>query len=183
MYFAPKEIKLKDGRTALLRSPVPSDAAEMLRYLEITAQETPFLLRSPGENTMTLEQETTWLESGLTDKSKFVILCFVDGRLAGNCQIVRKTKLKNRHRATIGIAIVKDFWNLGIGTAMFKEMTAIAESWGILQMELEVFEGNDRAIALYRKMGFETVSHVPNAARMPDGTFLKEYLMIKALQK
>ena len=181
MYFAPKEIKLKDGRTALLRSPLPSDAAAALEYLKVTASETPYLLRTPEECTLTVAEEEQYLSHIPANPNYAMILCYVDGRLAGNCQIVRKTKLKNRHRATIGIAIVKDFWNLGIGTAMFKEMTAIAENWGILQMELEVFEGNDRAIALYRKMGFETVSHVPNAARMPDGTFLKEYLMIKPI--
>ena len=61
-------------------------------------------------------------------------------------------------------------------------MIAVAESWDILQIELEVFEGNDRAIALYRKMGFEIVSHVPNAIRMSDGSFLKEYLMIRPMR-
>lgn len=47
MYFEPKEIILKDSRSAVLRGPWPEEAAEMLRYLDDTAAETPFLLRSP----------------------------------------------------------------------------------------------------------------------------------------
>ncbi len=43
MIFKEKEIKLKDGGTALLRSPAVSDAEEMLQYLIKAAGETPFL--------------------------------------------------------------------------------------------------------------------------------------------
>ena len=183
MHYAPKEIRLKDGRTALLRGPLPSDAPAALEYMKITAGETPFLLRTPEEITLTVAEEEKFLSRFPSDPGAAMILCFVDGVLAGNCQIIRKTKLKNNHRATVAIALLKDFWNLGIGTAMFEEMIAIAESWGILQLELEVVEGNTRAMGLYRKMGFETVSHVPNAMRMGDGSFAREFLMVRDLKK
>lgn len=181
MYFPEKEIQLKDGRTALLRSPVPEDAEVMLEYLRQTAAETHFLLREPEDVTMTVAQEEAFLRNGLESDSQYLILCYVDGKLAGNCQIVRGAKRKNCHRGSIGIALVKEFWGLGIGTAMFREMIAIAKSWSLLQLELEVVEGNDRAMSLYRKMGFETVGFTPNALLMPDGSYAKEFLMIKPL--
>lgn len=182
MYFTPKEIQLKDGRTALLRAPLPSDAEAALEFMKITAEETPFLLRSPEECTLTLDDEIKFLARFPADPNAAMILCFVDGVLAGNCQVVRKNKVKNRHRASIGIALKQQFWGLGIGTALFEEMIAIAEGWGLMQLELEVIEGNDRAMGLYRKMGFETVSFVPNAIRMPDGSYAKEYLMIRPVR-
>ncbi len=182
MYFAPKKITLKDSRTALLRSPLPTDAAAALEYMKITAAETPYLLRTPEEIKLTVADEEKFLSRFPENPNSTMILCFVDGVLAGNCQIDRKTKLKNRHRGTVAIALKQEFWNLGIGTALFEEMIAIAESWGLIQLELEVIEGNDRAIALYRKMGFEIVSHVPNAIHMPDGSFVKEYLMIRSVR-
>lgn len=128
-----------------------------------------------------MEQEREYLQSGLESSHKFVIVCMVNGVLAGNCQIERRTKLKNKHRASIGIALRKNYWGLGIGSAMFAEMTAIARDWGLMQLELEVIEGNERAMALYRKMGFATTGFVPNAIQMPDGTFRKEFLMVKTL--
>lgn len=182
MVFPEKEIRLKDGRTAILRSPLPSDAEAALEFMKQTAGETPYLLRTPEECTLTLADEEKYLARFPVDPNAAMILCFVDGVLAGNCQIVRKNKIKNRHRATIGIALKQEFWGLGIGTALFREMIAIAEGLGLLQIELEVFEGNARAMALYRKMGFETVSHVPNAIRMPDGSFVKEYFMIRPVR-
>lgn len=182
MYLGPKEITLRDGRTALLRSPLPSDAEAALEYMKITAAETPYLLRTPEEVTLTIPDEEKYLCRVAEDPHTASIFCFVDGVLAGNCSISRRTKQKNKHRASIGIALKGEFWNLGIGTALFEEMIAIAEGWGLLQLELEVFEGNDRAMALYRKMGFEVVSHVPNAIQTPDGTFVKEFLMIRPMR-
>ena len=111
-----------------------------------------------------------------------MIVCLVDGKVAGNCQIVWKTGIKTRHRAQVAIALLKEFWNLGIGTAMFTEMIDIARSNpDIIQMELEFIEGNTRARALYEKMGFRITGVKPNAIRLKDGTLLNEYQMVRKM--
>ena len=181
MLYKEKEIKLKNGKTAILKSAAPDMAAEMLRYLKVTSGETPFLLRTPEECTMTLEEEQAFLQSMLDSENDVMLLCIVGGEIAGSCQLTRKTRRKNRHRGSIGIGLYQKYWGLGIGTAMLEAMTAIAAGWGLMQLELEVIEGNARAMALYRKMGFETVAAIPNAIRLEDGTMLKEYLMVKPL--
>lgn len=181
MFYPEKSITLKEGRTVLFRSPVAQDAEEMLRYLKTTAGETPYLLRTPEECTMTLQEEQDFLESAVRAEYDVMIICTVDGKLAGNCRIIRKNKTKNRHRGTVMIALLKDFWNLGIGTAMFEEMITLAKQWGLMQLELEVIEGNTRAMALYHKMGFEITGATPDAIRLADGTMLKEFVMVKKL--
>ena len=181
MFFPAKEITLKDGRAALFRSPSPDDGAAMLEYLKTTSSQTPFLLRSPDEYDLTIEAEQRFLQNMLDSETNIMIVCTVDGKIAGNCQISRKSRQKNRHRGTIGIALVQEFWGLGIGTAMFEELISVAKTWGLSQVELEVFEGNHRAIALYEKMGFETVAAIPNTIRLEDGTMLKEFTMVKVL--
>lgn len=181
MYFDPKTVTLKNGKTAILRSPRPEDAAELLDYMRTTAGETNFLLRTPEECAMTEEQERKFLQGILEAEDMVMIVCEVDGQIAGNCQLTRKARLRNRHRATTAIALLQKFWGLGIGTAMFWEMIAIGEKWGLLQLELEFVEGNHRAQALYEKMGFRTVAAKPDAIRLADGTLLKEFYMIRKL--
>jgi RimJ/RimL family protein N-acetyltransferase len=110
-----------------------------------------------------------------------MIVCEVDGRIAGNCSIIFNSRIKTRHRASVGIALLKDFWGLGIGTLMFEDMILLAKQRGVMQIELEVVEGNERAMALYRKMGFEIAAEKPNAICLKDGTLLKEFIMIKML--
>lgn len=66
---------------------------------------------------------------------------------------------------------------------MFLEMIRIAEQFGgILQMELEFVEGNDRARHLYEKMGFRIAGVRPNAIRLKNGTLLNEYIMIREMK-
>lgn len=181
MKFEPKEIILKDGRKALLRSPTVDDAQDLLNYLKQTAGETPFLLRTPEECNLSVEEEVRFIENMRNSEFSLMILCTIDGKIARNCQLSRKTKIRNRHRGSIGIALIREFWNLGIGTAMFRELIALGKQWDLSQLELEVIEGNHRAIALYKKMGFEAVAAHPDAIRLEDGTMLKEFLMVKAL--
>ena len=181
MYYPQKKITLKDGRTALLTGPAPEMAEEMVAYMKTTAGETPFLLRTPAECNYTVQGEAAYLQGLLESEYSVMIVCFVDGVLAGNCQITRKGHLKNRHRGTVAIALLQKYWGLGIGTAMFEEMLDIAHGWGLSQVELEVIEGNHRAMALYEKMGFATVAAIPDAIRLEDGTSLTEFTMVKIM--
>lgn len=182
MHFEPKEVTLQNGKTAIFRSPNREDAAEMLDYLKTTAGETHFLLRTPEECTTTVEQEADFLQGVIDSANTVMIVCEVDGKIAGNCQVAFKNRVRSCHRGSIGIALLQEFWGLGIGTLMLKELISIAcARGGIMQLELEVIEGNERAMGLYRKMGFRVVGEKPNAIRLEDGTLLKEYHMIKML--
>ena len=188
MFFEPKTITLKDGRSAILRSPEPDDAEEMLEYLRMTSSETDFLLRSAGEElTMTLDGERAYLERAADSPDTLMICCFVgddeESRvIAGNCALNFNSRRKTAHRASIGIALKKAFWGLGIGTALMRELDLAARKRGVSQLELEFIEGNTRARALYEKSGFRIAGVHPNAFRMADGSLAGEYLMIKELK-
>ena len=64
---------------------------------------------------------------------------------------------------------------------MFEEMIDKARQEKLEQLELEVIEGNQRAIGLYHKMGFVCTGEKPNAIRLEDGSSLKELMMVKVL--
>ena len=181
MYFEPKTITLKDGRSCLLRSPQLEDVEEMLAYLHQTAAETHFLLREPEDVTDTNESERLFIQQILDSKSQLMIVAWVDGKLAGNCGLKINIYTKVRHRCEIGIGLLKEFWGLGIGSALFDEMFAAARAHGCTQMELKVIEGNQRGLALYQNKGFQTTGSIPNAIRLQDGTYLQEYIMVKTL--
>lgn len=181
MIFEEKHIPLKDGRTALLRTPCVEDAANLLHFIRQASGETEFLARSPEDWTITTEQEEAWVTRLRSDPNTLEITCFVDGVIAGNCELRFFTGAKTAHRAAVAISILKEYWGLGIGSAMFVEMIAAAKAHGTEILELEFIEGNDRAQRLYEKFGFRILSHRPNVYRWKDGTYHGEFYMQKAL--
>ena len=181
MIYEPKKVVLKDGTEATLRSPRPEDAQSMLDYLKATAGETEFVIRYPEECTMTLEQEERFIRSIVDSESDLMILCEIDGRIAGNCQLKFGTRIKTRHSGRVAIALYREYWGRGIGTILFNEMIKLAKQRGLMQLELEFIEGNDRGRALYEKMGFSVAAVRPDAYMLKDGSLRKEYIMMKKL--
>lgn len=88
MLFEKKEITLKNGKKAILRAPRREDGAEMCEYLRTMSSETEFVIRYPEECTETAESEGEFLEKLNSSELKMMIVCEVDGKIAGNCQIM-----------------------------------------------------------------------------------------------
>ena len=67
---------------------------------------------------------------------------------------------------------------------LFQELIRIAEeNPNLIQLELDFIEGNNRARALYEKMGFRVTGVKPDAIRLKDGTLLNEYSMIREIRR
>lgn len=182
MIFEEKTITLKDGRTAVLKSPCVEDAEKLLNYIKKSCGETDFLLRYPEEYS-DIEQEEAWINNLRSSENKLGITCYVDGEVAGNCDISFRGSIKTSHRAVVGIAVLKEYWNLGIGTAMFTQLICAAQKRGTEIMELEFIQGNDRARHLYEKFGFRVVAETPNALKFKDGTYRNLLYMQKYLRE
>ena len=114
MVFAEKTIFLKDGRRAVLRSPLSSDTEQLVKYMKQSAGETEFLLRYPEECLETVEEEATFVERTASSDDRLMIVCFVDGKIAGNCMISFNNRIKTRHRAELASAILREYWRLCI---------------------------------------------------------------------
>ena len=181
MIVQEQKFTLKDGRTAILRNPRDEDIPGILDYLYVSSGETDFLLRYPEENARyTPEGEKKLFDEINASETGAMLVCLVDGKIAGNCQVTWNRRIKTGHRASLAIALLKAYWGQGIGTRMFEEMIRIAEADPqILQLELEFIEGNSRARALYEKMGFRITGVHPDAIRLKDGTLLNEYSMVR----
>ena len=83
-----------------------------------------------------------------------------------------------RHRASLGIAVVQEYWNTGLGTVLINGAIDLARKAGYEQLELGVFSDNSSAIHLYQKLGFREVGRMPNAFKLPDGSYSDEIMMV-----
>jgi RimJ/RimL family protein N-acetyltransferase len=75
------------------------------------------------------------------------------------------------HGGVLGMGIVEEHRGKGIGEALIRAALAQARQRGMTRVELTVRADNERAIALYRKIGFADEGVKRKAIRV-DGRYL-----------
>ena len=161
MRFSQK-ILLKNGKEALLRNGDSADGLPVFETFNATHAETDYLLSYPDENSFDPEQEAKFLEEKTNSPDEIEIIAVVDGKVVGTAGIEavgRKHKL--RHRAELGIGILKEYWGLGLGKALTKACIQCAKEAGYTQVELNVVAENEAAISLYQSLGFTEFGRNP----------------------
>ncbi len=155
-------VQLKNGTEALLRNGDFSDGAAVYENFNLTHEETDYLLSYSDENSYDAEQEAHFLQQKAESANEIEIIAIIDGKVAGTAGIEAVgNKYKVKHRAELGISILKEFWGLGLGKALMKACIQCAEEAGYKQLELNVVAENERAVSLYRSMGFEEFGRNP----------------------
>ena len=102
-----------------------------------------------------------------------------DGSVVGNVGIFPiGERFKVRHRASLGIAVVQEYWNTGLGTVLINGAIDLARKAGYEQLELGVFSDNSSALHLYQKLGILEVGSMPKAFKLPDGSYSDEIMMV-----
>ena len=157
-----QKIILNNGKEALLRNGDFSDGSAVYEVFNQTHAETDYLLSYSDENSLDPEQEAKFLAEKTESPNGVEILALVDGKVVGLAGIepVGK-KYKVRHRADFGISVLKDYWGLGLGKALTKACIQCAKDAGYEQLELNAVAENERALALYRDMGFTEYGRNP----------------------
>ena len=157
-----QKIVLKNGREALIRNANASDGAAVYEVFNLTHAETDYLLSYPDENSLDPEQEARFLEEKAESINETELIAIIDGKVAGTAGIgaVGK-KYKVRHRAEFGISVLKEYWGLGLGRALTVACIQCAKDAGYDQLELTAVADNERALSLYRSVGFEEFGRNP----------------------
>lgn len=177
-----KKVKLKDNRTCLIRSADEKDALVMLNMYIDVHKETDFLLAYGDECTLTEEAEAGFLKMMSESNRDVQLLAFVDGEPAGCAGLTALgNRIKIRHRAELGISMIKKYWNLGIGSQMMKAIIECAVKAGYEQLELEVVSDNITAIGMYKKFGFKEYGRNPKGFKKKTGEYQELISMRKVL--
>ena len=90
---------------------------------------------------------------------------------------------RRAHCLGIGMAVPAPWQGKGVGTALMGALCGLADGWlNVIRLELTVFTDNERAIALYRKFGFE-IEGTHRAYALRAGRFVDTYAMSRIRPK
>ncbi|MBO9620429.1 MAG: GNAT family N-acetyltransferase [Niabella sp.] len=182
MKIEPVTVTLKNNITVTLRAAVKSDAEALLeagwRYLE----ESPYLITTINEFNWTQQQEQAWIRSLNEKENGLLLVAVYNTKIIGSLDLRGELRSKVYQNATLGIALRKQWQQIGLGTALLQTAINWAQQKGILKnIWLNVHATNERAIALYKKMGFKEAGLQPNYIKEADGSFTDNKLMGLAL--
>lgn len=153
-----KQLKLKSGKPFTVAEACPGDAEEILHYLNAVGGESDNLLFGKDDFQMPLERERGFIESVAKDEKSLMLLGRADGMIVSVSSLSGfSARERIAHRAEIAVSVRKEYWNLGIGTAVMRELMDYARSHGIEVLQLTVRADNFAAVHVYEKLGFEKV--------------------------
>lgn len=166
----------------VLRTPGSADAETMIAFMKQIYGETNCLSGTPEEFDVSIEQELEFLRRHERSETDCMIAAWIDGRLVGTVRLAAVSgNYRHRHRAKLGISVLKEFWGRGVGSMLMDAALTTAASAGYQQVELEVCADNERGLRLYRKFDFEEYGRCPRAMRRGHGEYMDEILMARRL--
>jgi RimJ/RimL family protein N-acetyltransferase len=115
------------------------------------------------------------LKKDLSEGKTKHIVAELNGDAAGTVGVWPGTG-RDRHIAWLGIHVRRRHWGKGVGTGLMKEAIKLAKEFGCRRLMLGTIEGNERAIGLYKKFGFQTEACECEEVYI-DGSWRKSYIM------
>ena len=168
---------LKNGNELLIRKAEKKDAQKILYYLNVVGGESDNLLFGADGFTMSVEQEEQYIEQMNNSQTSTLIIGLIDSKIVSTGSISSPSIERISHQCDIAISVLKEFWDIGIGTCMMNEIINFVKHSKKLEIvHLGVKADNIRAIALYKKMGFQEIGLYPRFFKI-NGKYYDEILM------
>ena len=134
------------------------------------------MLWEPEEFVSTTADEASFIERLASRKNCLLLIAFAQARAIGFLAALGGERNRTRHSALLALGVLREWWSQGVGSQMLAQAVAWAPSAGVTRLELMVHTSNERAVALYRRHGFEVEGIRRNSLRV-DGSYVDEYLM------
>jgi putative acetyltransferase len=116
------------------------------------------------------------------DDTQITLVASVAGEVVGNLGLTRFTRPRRAHVGEIGMGVRDDWQGKGVVSALMQAALDLADNWlGIRRLELNVHADNERAIALYRKFGFE-VEGTHRAFSIRNGVYVDSLSMARLIE-
>ncbi len=154
--FKPIEVKLKNDKLVTIRSAELSDAKEFLKAIETYIPQSEFIPKLKKEINRTVRQQEEWIDSFIASKNSLLLVAEHGNDIIGNLDLTGNKRKIMEHTAMLGMGMLKEWRNMGLGTELISTAVEWAKNNPILELIwLEVYTDNMLGLGLYEKMGFQ----------------------------
>lgn len=144
------------GMSIIIEKASCTDAEAILEYLKQAGSQTDNLTFGAEGMPFTVEEEAAYLKQLENSRDGVQFVAKQDGRIIGDASLTRLPR-RMKHRGDFGIAVLKEYWNRGIGSRLLGEIIRFAKENGFEVIDLQVRSDNSPAIHLYEKFGFQKI--------------------------
>ena len=150
-----EKVVLKNGQDCIIRNAVYEDGPAMSELFVVTHSESDYLRSYPDEHKFDAKGESEYLRKVAESDNEVMLLAVINDKIVATASVTAVgNKYKVRHRAEFGVDVVKAYWGLGIGKKIMNACVQCAKNAGYKQLELEVVADNERAVNMYKNIGF-----------------------------
>lgn len=156
----------------------PEEAGDFVSLTNQLEKESDFLLYEAGERGMSIKKARSLIEAIGKQENSVLFAAKDDGKLIGHVMCIGGSAKRNRHSAKVVTGVLARYQGMGWASHLFKKIDGWAIDHQIHRLELTVMVHNERAIKLYKKIGFE-VEGTKKHSLLVNGKWVDEYLMAK----
>lgn len=169
----------KNGKLIEIRIALPKDADQMFKGFQMVVEEGLWL------PTLSVNADVSdwvnWISKTLRTRETLLIAT-VGGKYAGHLSLQPEEWNASQHVAKLGIIILKEYRNIGIGRALMLCAEEVAVDQDYEKIILSTFKDNVAALALYKSLGYRVVGQRTRQFKMPNG-YIDELLLEKLVSK
>ena len=178
MIFNSKRVQLKNGTQVTIRVAHTNDAERLRNTISTYIKNSPYIPKFPEEITWTVRDTQDWIKEFEADNALLLVAEY-DHQIIGNIDVTGHHRKAMAHSAVIGMGMVQEWRNTGLGTILMKCVLDWAKANAALELLwLQVYTVNKPAIHLYSKMGFKESGIVKNYFKQ-DGCYYDNMTMVK----
>ena len=153
--FKRQILTLKNQKTVTIRQAEIDDAEKLLHCIKTYIPQSEYIPKLEQEIKLTIEQEKEWIYYFLTNENSLLLIAEFNNEIVGNIDLTGNRRKIMEHTAVIGMGMLKEWRNTGLGTALLKLAIEWAKENSILELLwLQVYTDNELGLGLYRKSGF-----------------------------
>lgn len=166
-----EKVKLKDGRTVLIRKFQMNDKEKLIEmYASLSHEAVRWGM--PPYNRERLERG--WFSNF---QNMIAIIALYKGNVVGHAQIFKNPHARRRGTGDLVMYLLQSFHNVGLGTAMLARLIELAKEERLHRVGLHVVADNKIAVHLYQKFGFKIGGTMKDAYFGEDGRYHDELVM------